>query len=158
MQAHHIILQRLLGLAAEKAGFGTATVIRWNVPKKSSKTTKRQAFSKGDFNKLRQACADSDSVVGDLVMLAGYTGARIEELCSLKLTEVGPDRFTIKDAKTDAGQREIPIHSKIAGLVDDLSKNSTDGYLFSDLTSSKYGNRSNAIGKCKTPQTLVMNE
>ena len=45
--------------------------------------------------------------------MAAHTGARIEELCSLKLEQVLADRFKIEDAKTEAGWRIIPIHDDI---------------------------------------------
>lgn len=120
------------------------------VPKKSSskqKSKKRKPFSRTDFQSLLSNCPDTDTALGDLIMLGGYTGARIEELCSLKLEDVSGDRLTVKDAKTDAGWREIPIHSEISELVATLKRNSTDGYLLSGLTANKYGDRSNAIGK-----------
>ena len=87
----------------------------------------------------------------NLIQLAAYTGARIEELCSLKVTDViKVDRINclnITDAKTGAGNREVPIHPSISYLVKVLIKNSNDGYLFSGLTFNKYRQRSNAIGK-----------
>ena len=90
---------------------------------------------------------DSDPILSDLITLGAYTGCRIEELCSLKLTSVTDDRIEIEDAKTEAGWRTIPIHSQIRQLVARLRDTSTDGYLLSGLTFNKYGDRSNAIGK-----------
>ncbi len=89
----------------------------------------------------------NDAVLADLVQLGAYSGARIEELCALKVTHVSVSSFRIVDAKTSAGIREVPIHSAIAPLVKRLKKASTDGYLLSGLTFNKYGDRSNAIGK-----------
>ena len=83
----------------------------------------------------------------DLIMLGAYTGARIEELCSLKVKDVAEASFKIVDAKTDAGIREVPTHSRIRGLVQRLKGSSKDDYLLSGLTFNKYGGRSNAIGK-----------
>ena len=79
--------------------------------------------------------------------MAAHTGARIEELCSLKLEQVLADRFKIEDAKTEAGWRIIPIHDDIKQLVARLKDESTDGYLISGLTFNQYQDRSNAIGK-----------
>ena len=59
--------------------------------------------------------------------MAAHTGARIEELCSLKLEQVMDDRFKIEDAKTEAGWRIIPIHDDIKQLVARLKDESTDG-------------------------------
>lgn len=82
-----------------------------------------------------------------LIQIGAYTGARIEEICALKTAKVEADRLHIEDAKTEAGWRTIPIHPHIADLVADLKAKSADGYLLSDLTYNKYGDRSNAIGK-----------
>lgn len=83
----------------------------------------------------------------DLIRLGAHTGCRIEELCSLRLEDVSSVSISIKDPKTPAGIREIPIHKDIRKLVGGLQKTSTDGYLISGLTFNKYGNRSNAVGK-----------
>lgn len=88
-----------------------------------------------------------DDTLADLIKLGAYTGARIEELCSLKLTEVTSKAFRITDSKTEAGIREVPIHSALLPLVNKMKDASTDDYLISGLTFNKYDDRSNAIGK-----------
>ena len=108
---------------------------------------RRQGFSKSDYNKLLKYARLLDESLADLIELAGHTGARIEELCCLKLDNVTDDCLKIEDAKSEAGWREIPIHSNIKELVSTLIDHSTDGYLISGLTFNKYGDRSNAIGK-----------
>ena len=55
--------------------------------------------------------------------------------------------FTITDSKTDAGIRQVPVHSALVEAVGRLMGESQDGYLLSGLTFNKYGDRSNAIGK-----------
>lgn len=91
--------------------------------------------------------APFDTQLANLILLGAYTGARIEELCSLKTIDVTEQSFRITDAKTEAGIREVPIHSAIASFVKKLTKESEDGYLLSGLTFNKYQDRSNAIGK-----------
>lgn len=93
------------------------------------------------------ALARGDTTLADLIIIGAYTGARIEELCALKAANVEKTSFTIKDSKTIAGLREVPIHSRIRQLVARLKASSSDGYLISGLTFNKYGGRSNAIGK-----------
>ena len=118
--------------------------------KKKTKTDvkdRRKGFNAKDYKTLKDAVPDTDPVLSDLITLGAYTGCRIEELCSLKLTSVTDDRIEIEDAKTEAGWRTIPIHSQIRQLVARLRDTSTDGYLLSGLTFNKYGDRSNAIGK-----------
>jgi len=118
--------------------------------KKKTKTDvkdRRKGFTVADYKKLKAAVPVKDPVLSDLIMLGAYTGCRIEELCSVKLTNVTNDRIEIEDAKTEAGWRIIPAHSDIMELVARLRDTSTDEYLLSGLTFNKYGDRSNAIGK-----------
>lgn len=108
----------------------------------------REEFSASDVVALwQQAVAKQDTKLADLIALGAYTGARIEELCSLQVKHVDEAAFRIEDAKTEAGVREVPIHPAIAGLVRRLAASSEDGFLISGLTFNKYGDRSNAIGK-----------
>lgn len=122
-------------------------------PKKNTVVgKKRTAFKASEVKKLTKAAVDKgDAELRNLIQLAAYTGARIEELCSLKVTDViKVDRvncLSISDAKTEAGNREVPVHPHIADLVNELIESSNDGYLISGLTFNKYGQRSNAIGK-----------
>lgn len=105
-------------------------------------------FAPADVPKLWQAAKErKDAQLADLIFLGAYTGARIEELCSLKLSDVGTKSFRIGDAKTPAGVREVPIHSELKPLMQRLRAESEDGYLLSGLTFNMYGDRSNAIGK-----------
>ncbi len=91
--------------------------------------------------------APLDTNLADLIALGAFTGARIEELCSIKTYQVTEAKMSIEDAKTAAGWRDVPIHSAIAPLVKRLKKSSKDGYLMSGLSFNKYEDRSNAIGK-----------
>ena len=117
-------------------------------PKKRTKASiqaQRKSFRVEDYQKLISAC-DNDTLK-DLITLGAYTGCRIEELCSLKLTNVYSDKVEIVDAKTEAGWRTVPLHRHISQMVARLVQTSTNEYLLSELTLNKYGNRSNAIGK-----------
>ena len=118
--------------------------------KKKSKSDikdRRKGFSPTDYRTLKDAVPDNDPDLSDLITLGAYTGCRIEELCSLKLTSVTDDRIEIEDAKTEAGWRTIPIHRDLRQLLARLRDTSTDEYLLAGLTFNKYGDRSNAIGK-----------
>lgn len=123
------------------------------VPKANSKSGKkahseaRKGFGLHDYRNLLSGAQGGSQDLSQLIQLGAYTGARIEELCSLPLTNVASDRLHIEDAKTEAGWRIIPIHPHISDLVANLSENSTDGFLLSGLTFNKYDDRSNAIGK-----------
>ena len=88
-----------------------------------------------------------DQQLADLILLCSYTGARIEEMCSLKIADIDGDTYKITDAKTNAGIREVPFHSYLKPTIDRLKADSKDGYLLTGLTFNKYQDRSNAIGK-----------
>ncbi len=105
-------------------------------------------FHPEDVMKLFNVATEKgDNQLADLILLGAYTGARIEEICSMKLTEVGSNFLRIPDAKTAAGIRTIPIHSALLPAVERMKDKSTDGYLLSGLTFNKYNDRSNAVGK-----------
>jgi len=91
--------------------------------------------------------AKGDLQLADAIRLAMYTGARREELCSLKIEHVKEDRFEIVDAKTEAGIRTVPIHQKLSKTIKRLLRDSKDGYVLSGLTPNANGDRGDAIGK-----------
>lgn len=95
----------------------------------------------------RAAVSRNDQALADLIVLGAYTGARIEEICSLKVADIKREAIQIVDSKTVAGIREVPIHCAIKHLLQRLSDATDDGYLISHLSFNKYEDRSNAIGK-----------
>ena len=96
---------------------------------------------------LKAAEGDDDAQLADAIRMAMYTGARREELCSLKVEHVKEDRFEIVDAKTAAGVRVVPIHRELAQAMARLLDQSTDGYVLSGLKPNANGDRGDAIGK-----------
>ena len=63
-----------------------------------------------------------------LALLAMYTGARIEELCQIRVQDIHEDVATglpylnIRKSKTAAGVRDVPIHSIVQPLVISLTE------------------------------------
>ncbi|WOI55585.1 tyrosine-type recombinase/integrase [Palleronia sp. LCG004] len=119
--------------------------------KRSSKSTaadKRQTFSASAVVALLFAAVEQgDRDLGFLIWLGMWTGCRIEELCALRVSDVSGDRFTVSDAKSEAGLREVPIHSQLLPAIRYLCDSSSDGFVLSGLTFNKYQDRSNAVGK-----------
>lgn len=114
------------------------------------------AFKQPDVERLyKEASAKKDQPLADLIALGAYTGARLEEIGrihrdTLTVKDGVPTSFHIKEAKSAAGIREVPIHPAIAGLVTNLLEASDDGYLLPGRKldeSNKYGNRLDAVGK-----------
>jgi integrase len=107
-----------------------------------------QPFKPADVVKLlSDAVKAKDEELADLIRLGMWTGCRIEELCALRVEKVKHDHFAVEDAKTKAGWREVPIHSKVAGTFKRLIGKRKAGYVLASLTENKYGDRSNAVGK-----------
>ncbi len=127
--------------------------------KKASKQDQRQAWELDDLIKLetaaRQKAADrqkaTDKNLHSLILLAAYTGARIEELAQLHQRDVkvkeGVTYLSVEESKSQAGLRDIPVHDDIAALVHHLCAHSRDGYLLSGEPKTSIGERSSAIGK-----------
>jgi integrase len=74
---------------------------------------------------------------------------RLDEICSLKVADLiegeGVKCFDIKDGKTSAATRAVPIHDALLPFLDLVPK---EGYLFPDLIpGGKDKKRSAQIGK-----------
>lgn len=96
---------------------------------------------------VQEASNRQDQALVDLIQLGMYTGARINELCSLKCSECSETVLRITDSKTKAGIREVPVHTALRSTVNRLLESSKDGYMLTRLPTNKYGSRSDAIGK-----------
>jgi len=114
---------------------------------KSAIKDKRKPFTSEEVVTLLNAAGKRDQALSRLIWLSMWSGCRIEELCYLKVSDVKADRFNVTDAKTEAGERTIPIHSRLTELISHLSETTVDGFILSNLSNNKYGQRSNAIGK-----------
>jgi integrase len=113
--------------------------------------TKRQMFPVVLVPRLWQAAeADDDRVLATLIRWGAYTGARIESICRLRVQDVrcDPDtniRFIHFKDKTEAGVRDLPLHSNIeAGIDERIAQAGDDGYLL-PLGNAK--RRSGNVGK-----------
>ena len=105
-------------------------------------------FTQDEVVRLYQS-SKNDTKLADLIFMGAYTGARIEELCSLKVDDVDLEKGTlnITESKTEAGVRTVPIHSKLKPLLKSLIEKTTDEYVLSSLGQNKFGNRSNSMGQ-----------
>ena len=117
--------------------------------KSVNKTQSWLPFSPKEIVSLYKIALDENQKLADLILIAMHTGARIEEICSLlcKDVDLKEESITIVDAKTEAGERTIPIHPYIKDRIEKLIEDSTDDYLLSGLTKNKYGDRANALGQ-----------
>lgn len=68
------------------------------------------------------------------IVIGAYSGLRIGEIANLKAQDCKNRVFKIIESKTIAGIREVPIHSAIQPLIDQLCKDAgKDGRLWPDL-------------------------
>lgn len=70
----------------------------------------RQAWAPAELVQLHGA---ADGALADLILLGMYSGARLSELVNLRVADVADDHFAIREAKTAAGRRQVPIHRKL---------------------------------------------
>lgn len=82
----------------------------------NSKVTIRRVFTKKEIGKLWD-CADSENIARAILILI-YTGMRIGEFLNLKNADIDLARniISIRESKTNAGIRTIPISNKIVHL------------------------------------------
>ncbi|HIE2280375.1 TPA: tyrosine-type recombinase/integrase [Pseudomonas aeruginosa] len=116
-----------------------------------TKETGRRAFKQEEIQKLYNSALEQENQkLADLIKLGAYTGARIEELCQLKLEDIfveeGVECFHIREGKTDAAVRLVPVHSALKEDLERLKKESTDGFLLKNSRGGKYEKRSKDIG------------
>ncbi|MFA7945133.1 tyrosine-type recombinase/integrase [Pseudomonas brenneri] len=112
----------------------------------------RKDFQPKEITELHAAALATDhTTLADLILLGAYTGARIEELCQLRVEHLikpdGIESFDIVDSKTVAGIRVVPVHPALTRIVERLKNDSKDGYLIPSDSKNKYGIRSDALSK-----------
>ena len=127
------------------------------VNRKIAAKEKRLAFTVADIQKLEaelrkkamsNKADDQDRALYDVFTFAIYTGARREEIGQLTVDSIQNGTIVIADAKSSAGNRTVPLHSKLKPLVARLTAGAKGSdYLFRKLTTAQYGHRTDAIGK-----------
>ena len=120
--------------------------------RKTNSDNKRIHWTANEVTHLIESCAAKGDVeLLNITLLAAHTGARIEELASLLVSSIHLNDpipyFKITKSKTMAGLRDVPIHPYIYTLLERMVNQSTNKYLFSDLTMTLHSERSSAISK-----------
>jgi integrase len=108
---------------------------------------KRRPWTDDELLKLMQAIPNNDPLL-PLTAIATYTGMRREEVASLRAEDVENDALTVREGKTKAALRRVPIHSALHPLITQLVIKSRDGYLIPGLlTGGSDAKRSHYLGK-----------
>ena len=116
-----------------------------------NKDEKVQPWEPEEIVRILQAAVNKGNhkadQLADFIRLSMWTGARAEELCSLRVEEVNlaEGYFDIGSAKTPAGVRQVPIHAKLRGTIERLCEDSVDGYVLPGLTTNPQGDRRNRM-------------
>ncbi len=102
-----------------------------NRPRAEEKKPKRPFTDAEVAVLLRQI---EDELVLDAARIAALSGMRLEEIARLRVKDTREGIFTIREAKTAAGIREVPIHPDLSALVARRSALKRDAvYLFDEL-------------------------
>lgn len=135
--------------------------------RKGKNEDKRKAWTDEELEKLLKGLVEASRTgripsarrnaqkLHSMVLIGMYTGMRIDEIASLRKEDCEGDVFTIRNGKTAAAIRTVPIHPKLKPLVKKLLKESTDDYLIPELTPGGPDNKRSwqiqkAFGRMKT--------
>lgn len=117
----------------------------------TSPADRRRSFAPAEVVRLWQmAASEGDHVLADAIKLAAYTGARIESLFQIKISDVGEidgiPLVRLHD-KTEAGRRSVPVHTAIRPLVARLCTSPQPGGYLLPGHANRHGERAAAAGK-----------
>jgi integrase len=104
----------------------------------TTNTRELRAYTKQEYAAMLKL-ADDD--LRDVITILAHSGLRVEELCQLKTSDVADMVFVVKQSKTKAGQRVVPVHQDIAQIVARLLDTSKDGYLIPSRSLNQYDQR-----------------
>ena len=83
----------------------------------------------------------------DFLRIAALTGMRREEIGQLTVADCAGGVFVIRDGKTDAAARRVPVHSALAALVTARMTGKVSGAFLFDEIRSKNPERTDPLGK-----------
>ncbi|RYC33629.1 hypothetical protein D3273_03980 [Lichenibacterium minor] len=138
----------------EGKGFATENVwTRQSVPERRTPVDERKRpFTDAEVRTL--LAGEAPAFLKDAITIAALSGMRVEEIARQKVESIRAGCFTVRDAKTEAGNRSVPIHSALAGIVERRCKDKAPGdYLFPELPTPAPGSaieRSQKIVKAFT--------
>ena len=102
-----------------------------------------RTFVHFDDDDLRRLFDDPPAILAEVALVALYSGMRLGEICSLEWEDIkqadGVTYFDITEAKSEAGVRVVPVHSKLSWLLDRRPAGDDRGPLWPDLKRGKYG-------------------
>jgi len=115
-----------------------------------AKRKERTPFSPAQVAQLAaEARGRGDGVLADFIAIAMYTGARAEEIATLRceLLDLGRGAIAMPGTKSDAAKREVPIHPAVRPVLKRLVAAAGSGFLFRGLRPDRFGDRHGAVTK-----------
>lgn len=104
--------------------------VTFKIAKKAAlKEKKREAWSP---EQVKVLITESKGNLKDCIKIAAYSGMRINEIVDMKVEHVNFDEMSmaVVDGKTEAANRDVPIHPEILSIIQDRCSNPHKGYLF----------------------------
>jgi integrase len=98
---------------------GIADASPWDNQQRTARDTgknaKKRSFTDDEVTTLLSG--DTSRTLHDLMRLAALSGMRQNEIASLRIGDIEGDCFVVREAKTRAGVRRVPIHSALKDLM-----------------------------------------
>lgn len=101
------------------------------------KEPKRRPWTAGEVSTFLRGVPKDDPLWA-FAAIGAYSGARVDEIASLRVDAVEGESFLVTEGKRQASVRRVPIHPAIAPLFTRLVETSPDGYVIPGLLPSGY--------------------
>lgn len=91
--------------------------------------------------KVIQTEKNEDTLIcAKIIYMLCYNGLRISEFLNLKTSQIDMDKriITIENAKTEAGDRRVPIHKDLANMYGEIYNNENEYFLINPRTKKKF--------------------
>lgn len=103
-----------------------------SVSSRGTSDDRRRPFTHAELLTLVQS-VEPTTTIFTMIVLGMYTGCRLNELAEILVSDVHDDHIYIRESKSQAGVRQVPIHPIITPLTTQLTEVRTDDYLVSGL-------------------------
>lgn len=113
-----------------------------------ARTAARAKRSFTDTEVVALLAGPADAEMADAMRVAALTGARLEELYQLRVRDCAGGWLDIRESKTRAGVRRVPVHPDLAGLIARrVAGKAAGAYLFHEAAALPRHGRSSALSK-----------
>ena len=108
---------------------------------------KRRPWTDEELKTLIEGCDKGDPLL-PMIMIAAFTGMRRDEIASLRVNDISEGAIKIREGKTSAAVRPVPIHPALSPLIANLQQSAKDRFLIPGLlTGGEDAKRGHLIGK-----------